>query len=390
MPGSMGVGKGTRTAKTANSFVMFAFYGSSVSVYGSIRGDLVVSPTLSALGVDGDYQPTDGLKNGTDGIIFEIAEMAVGWHSVKLTITKNGTGDAAFGFDHVVYTTGLPSQMHKTKSYLADDNAWDLHGQWSRNDLAGQNTRTLVTTDGNATANINLAGPSLLYLYGNVHNGGNQFQIVTSGTSSNQPTSWLQQGRSTYARENVDLWWFVISDLSTARVSIVNALWNNHPSTYELGLTRLDVYQTSGSSLSIDTATPAESATAVPTPTTELVTHKLAIGAIAGSIVGAVIFLVLAFLGVFFLRRLRRKSTPTMDEVDINTSVRPVVFAAAAPSGVVPSSKYSAYNSAFPSTKEYRIASGLADGSVAASSSAQRDSETVNRHESQQPPPPYQ
>ncbi|KAH7105083.1 hypothetical protein BKA62DRAFT_435945 [Auriculariales sp. MPI-PUGE-AT-0066] len=404
-PGEMGVGKGTRAATKVGSFAEFEFYGSSVSVYGWIRGDVVVSPTLGPFVAYAEYKPVEGLKNGTDGLIFELTGLQVGWHAFMLNITKEGTGDAQLGLDHVVYTTGLPARMQKTTTYLPDDNIWDLKGQWSRNDIPdvsnpGQNLRTLVTTEYNATANINITGLSLLYLYGDVHWGARRFQVFTWDPKSNQTYLFLRQGWSNYARENVVLWWTIIPDKAMYRISLINSDWDKNatPANYELGLTRLEVYQLGdGSVSSTDSSTSTGSTatnSATSTPDTIVAAHKgPPVGAIAGGTVGGLLALALAILGIILLCRRRRKVTPVFDGVDADPYMRPVAVPTASPSSLVLSNEYPAFNPAYSGGKGSRAQSaaptssgGSAVHGMTTSSTGHPVTETTDAHGWQLPP----
>ncbi|KAH7100853.1 hypothetical protein BKA62DRAFT_705093 [Auriculariales sp. MPI-PUGE-AT-0066] len=348
LPGEMGVGKGTRAATTAGSFVMFEFYGSSIAVSGWIRGGVVVSSFLAF----SDLEPINGVKNVTEGVIFELTGLDVGWHLVKLNITKEGSGGAQFGVDHVVYTIGLPDRLQKTHSYLPDDDAWDLQGQWSRSDLPnisnpGQTLRTLVTKDGNASANIAISGLSVLYLYGNVHAGSDRFQVTTRNSSLEDLFPFYRQSYSRYAREDVVLWWAIIPDESLYHVSILNTLWDDTPSKAELELTRLDIYQLDDGSVA-----GADNSTSEPTVTPPSA-HKSSAGAIAGGVFGSILALGLIIFGVFLLRRRHRKDNrlPVPYEDDQVSSMRPVTFTEASSGNLALSNHLQVSSRAFTSSK---------------------------------------
>ncbi|KAH7100856.1 hypothetical protein BKA62DRAFT_757682 [Auriculariales sp. MPI-PUGE-AT-0066] len=326
LPGQMGVGKGTRVATTIGSFVRLEFGGSAVSVYGWIHGDVVVSSYILD---DDNTKPSEDLKTGTDGLIFELTGLDMGWHWIRLNITKSGTGDAEFGIDHVVFTPSLP-KMQKTETRLPDDDLWNLSGQWNRSDVPdvsnpGQTLRTLTTTDDHAIANLSVTGLSVIYLYGNVHRGGRQFQISTWNSKTDNRLSFYRQTYSPYARENVVLWWAIVPDQTVYQIGIVAQLPDAVPSDRELGLTRLEVYRIENGSATGGTDNGTSEPTITPPPT-----HKSPASAIAGGVVSSILAVSLIILGIFLLRRRRRHTKnirqTVLYEDDQDLSIRPVFF----------------------------------------------------------------
>ncbi|KAK7044364.1 hypothetical protein R3P38DRAFT_3176627 [Favolaschia claudopus] len=326
--GNPGVGTSYHITSLNNASVAFDFYGSALYLYGNTNASYSVV-------VDGSTSQHTPPSSSSD-LLFQKTGLDAKTHSVTLSATFNNAAQQ-FAFDRAVISTPITNNEAPTEAFY--DNLDTAHisysGTWTTPAYSGipntSVTHPFHTTDASASATMQIGrGAVGVSLWGMANWGNWVYQVSLDGTDSKYNGStffqvpdallFYQGGLDPTTNHTVGpvLFYHMLGSLKDeSRIQI--SLTNTSPSM-KLSLNSIRVFTIDEASLppSSSTFASASGSTASP-PSSSSPSgpskHSVNVGAIAGSVIGAVWFLLVLVFVWWYFRRRRQAAAASQDSM---------------------------------------------------------------------------